>query len=1186
MTKDFYALKNNNIRVGKRGSFLKALSLLAVMLVWAMSVMADPTEIDDLDDLNSIETTGSYIIIADIDASNNGYTATLASFTGTLTAQAKTDGTFPVISGLNKPLFGTVTNATISNIMLKNVTISQDGYVGAIACTANGTTRIYNCGILPGTLTYDEQGNLTSYGSTVASSGSSISNGDNSCCGSLVGLLDGTNSTDKPRVINCFSYANITNGSSKAGIVGCNNYGSKSGSIRTMVMNCMYYGNITSGNSVYPIYGGTEISNEDGYKLNNYNYFRYDAPFSKNNNTNNTIITAYNRALAAEDRYLVRFEFYRYLLNSNRELASGYVFNEVQSDARDKMAKWVLDKSIAPYPILKKQAKYPSVVNFDAEHATVQSERNKGGLLGTLDVTISESNTTSGGREKPEGATVLTTSLSLNRTDKDTANFNFNYDKVQLPYYNDVGTGNYTKNKVVTGWKVTAMSGTAGQPQPVQGIFTAADQWLGYDFADRSTYAKDLFNVTGRVFSQGAYLDVPNNVTSITIEPYWGNAAYLSDKYYDCYGYNVSNNGSNGVTDFGVRYNNGSNYTINGDPQPVYTYMCNKEGANSNLVIYNDVRNRLVSLGMASTDAVYDNAIVLVGNYHYRQSDDENNDNNIKNLRKQPFTIMSADFDHDNEPDFSFIINSGKQRATHPIRYDFVNVPATSMAHKQTSSTYMGIMGNHKWYGWLEVTNTCFIRFSQLEYDSELKKNTAPVILMGGVVEQIVSSNGSQAATHTSYFHFGGNVWFKLFNVGCHSDKTFKTQHIPISVSGGDYQKFYLSGYFRPDAEFYTNDHAECYISGGRFGELAGAGQEKIDGNVTWRIDRADIESFYGGGINEQLPITGNITDTLLNSYVVEYCGGPKFGNMESNKNVSTVASGCTFGTYYGAGYGGTSLYRYLWNNGSANGNAGFTWWNSVNYAWDDWLNDETHGYIRGKYDSGMGVLIQFEYEHFEGSNDKTVARLYMLYGSLSVAKTNDVSSKLTNCTVTHNFYGGGNLGKVNGDITSILEDCTVGGTVYGAGFSATPPKAKVFDTPDTDVLAMPNYNVNTGLFEKGEYPTSRIYTWSDVKGENTNDNTLVDEDPDHWIHTGVSLSDLGVVSGDVTLTLKGNTTVNGNVFGGGDESAVTHNDSNEKGNTTVYLHDNTHVLGNVYGGGNKGKVDGDSKVEIKNNSK
>ncbi len=1078
----------------------------------------------DITSLSQItDSDGTYVITQDI----TGGTAGVTTFNGTLEAAINSTTHMPYkISGLTAPLFTTLTG-TVKNLVLDNVTITSgdaSGNTGAIACTANSAARIYNVGILSGSV------------------------GGSNYVGGLVGLLDGT-----ARVINCYSYANITAGTEKAGIVGHNNYASKSSDIKTMVMNCMFYGNIVTGNSVYPIYGGSEISNEDDKKLNNYNYFRYESDFSKNN-----LITAYNRALAAEERYLVRFEFYRYILNSTRELASWYVYGSVQSDAHSKMLKWVLDKSLKPYPILKEQAYYPSVVNYDPYNTfdsesgvnvarTTVSERNKGKNLGTLTVNISI------GSGYPSGAAIKNgkSQITLQRTDKDYDNFNFNYDKVQLPYYNDIGTGNYTKSKVVTGWKITSMTGGT------QGTFTAADQWGGYDFANRSTYAKDLYSQSGQVFSQGAYFDVPDNVTAINIEPYWGNAAYLADKYYDCYGYGLSN----GVTDFGTHFNNGSNYSINGDEQPVYTSM-SQNGNN------NDARDRLAALGMDNSSSVYDYAIVLVGNFHFQQTGHDQSD--------VPFTIMSADLDFDNEPDYSLFYNSGKGLQMHPIRFDFVNVPGTAMAHKK-SGTYMGILGNHKWRGWLEVTNTTFIRFSQLEYDNEYKTgNKAPLILLGGVVEQVVSTNGTNdanTANHTKYIHIGSNVWFKLFNNGCHADKTkVQTAHVPISVTGGDYLNFYLSGYFKPESPARTDD-AECYISGGRFGEVAGAGQEEIKGDVTWYINRADIDAFYGGGINDKKPITGDINTTIINSNVGKYCGGPKFGNMQPGKKVSTTATRCSFGTYYGAGYGGTSLYRYLWTNG--NGNNGHSWYNQVNYSWDSWLTDANNGYIRGKYDKDKGILIQFEYEHFEGSNDKTVARLYTLYASMSVAQTNDVSSTLSHCSVTHNFYGGGNLGKANGDITSILDSDTIQGHVFGGGFSATPPEAEVYDTP-ASTIKIPNYNENTGVFESGEYPSSVVYIWSNNKGGNTNATTLVD-DNGHWIHTDVPLSGLGVVDGKVDLTLKGTTLVSGSVYGGGDASGI----SGSNHNVTVTLKDDTKVMGNVFGGGNEGEVEGSTEVNV-----
>ena len=1104
--------------------------------------------------------SGAYRLTADLSGSPG-----VDTFSGIL------DGNGHTISDLTSPLFTNLTNGTVRNVNLSGVNITHAGPTGAIAGTADGGSRIYNVGVLDGDV------------------GSS-----NNVCGGIVGLLDGS-----ARVINCFSYANISSGTEKAGIVGHNNYGSSSGDIRTMVMNCMFYGDIATGGTIAPIYGGEEISNEDASKLNNYNYFLYEAPFSKNNTSTNVIITKYNRALAAEERFLVRFEFYRYLVNSTREVAAWYATGST-ADAHTKMRKWVLDKSIAPYPILKVQdtypSTYPSVVNYDPDYSNDESghkvsrssitERNKGGYIikdntvQTLTISFSMPGTPTGGQGKPTGATIGS-GYTINRTDKDYNNFNYNYDKVQLPYYNQYGTGNYTGGKVVTGWMITGMTGgTQGNS------FSAADEDDGYNFADRSTYGKDLYTVSGRVFSQGAYFDVPDNVTGITIEPYWGNAAYLSDEYYDCYGYETGN----GVSDFGKRYEIGDDKTnrIEGEDK----------------IVYKTINDALANL---SGTTVYDNAIVLVGNHHLKGTG---------TLSKKLFTIMSIDKNRDNEPDYSLIINSGKNEEIPQIRFDFINVPGVAMAHKKTSTTYMGILGNSKPRGWFEVTNTANIRFSQMEYDWQ-SKTDAPLILLGGVVEQIVSTNmeakgysGSDFTKHTQYIHVGSNVWFKMFNNGCHMDKKYPTPHRPISVTGGEYESFYLSGMFRPDADPYSTadggQNAECYISGGKFGEVAGAGQETIDGNVTWDINYADITNFFGGGINEAHPVAGNITTVIKNSKVTLFCGGPKFGNMASEKTVETTATDCIFGDYYGAGYGGTAIYKYTPSTKEHNK------FDKIDYPWNTWVGD-AFGYSRGSYDSSMGIAVSFEYEHFEGSNDKTVGRLYVNYASLSLASTNGVTSSLTGCTVENNFYGGGSLGSVNGDITSTLTNCSVTGSAFGAGFSGTPPSLDVYNTGG--FTTEPKYNTNTGVFEKGVFPNVVEYTWSE-KGSTTN--TLTDDDDGHWIHTDVNLANLGTVTGNVTLKIEGNTIVEGyvtknnvttqtgGVFGGGDASGVNGdtevivnapstktvggynanivygggNDAPVSGNTTVNLY-NGVINGNVFGGGNNGVVNGSATVNI-----
>lgn len=1200
---------NQPLKALLRSLVLTVLFSVASLDVAAQSLSGSGTEATPYLIYNSTDF-GVFVSMVNADAAGTGAAAAYYEIRGNINASGKDEITSAfkghltsaintithrpyTITGLRHRMFTTVTDAVISNIMLQDVEISQTGYVGAICGTANGATRIFNCGILPDNPPYADT-------STVASSGS--------YCGSLVGFLDGS-----ARVVNCFSYANITGGTVKAGIVGYNNYAStyETGNpavsnIRTMVMNCMFYGNIDFANGqVYPIYGGQDISNENSSRLNNYNYFLYEAEFSEKRH-----ITGFNHALAAEKRYLERWEFFRYLVNSTRELASWYVYGSVQSDAQTKMLKWVLDRSVAPYPILKQQDSYtpgeysgtglyPSVVNYDPEYtfntttgARVSrsnvTTRNQGGILDTmgtsgyLSVTISMPVAATGGKGKPDGAILKISSRSLPIIDKDTAMFNFNYGKVQLPYYNEVGTGNYTGNKVVTGWMITAITAVPGDP------YTAAN-YTGdnydppyYNYADRQSSNKDKYSISGRVFSQGAYFDVPDGVTSITIEPYWGYAAYLSDEGYDAYytnggsgsGNNWRYNVNSTVSIFGRRYTGGTSSFNNDNNQKVYTSISN-------------ALSRLDNLGRSTTTSIYDYAVVLVGNYHQKGMPE--------NTQKR-FSVMSVDLNYDNEPDYSLIIHSGKQEKVSPIRFDFINVPNAAMAHKLTSYTYMGILGNIKPKGWFETTNTTIIRFSQYEYDSENKDLNEPLILMGGLIDMFTSTNGSAAATHTKYMIVGGNVWFKVFNIGCHMDKTYATPHRPISVCGGEYNKFYLSGYLQPDAKSYTtNDggqNAECYVSGGRFGEVAGAGYEQISGNVTWQIYDADMESFYGGGINDGKPVTGNITTTIRGGRIGLFCGGPKFGNMSANKPVTTTANDCIFGTFFGAGYGGTALTRvnsynkystltYAWN-GKSEGYYLVPTFTNIDGDGNA-VNGEHH---RGTFVSGQGVSVNYEYENFEGSSTNTVGYLFVNYASLSVARCNNVTSTLTNCTIERNFYGGGSLGSVVGDATSTLHNCTVKGNVFGAGFSAQIPTVNVFpDGSDGLFRTIPVYNSTTGMFEKGVFPDPVVYKWSD-KGDDTN--TLVDDTDGHWIHTGVDLNSLGSVTGNVSITLSGTTTVGiegdsqtGNVFGGGDESAVLG--TGNKGNTTVHLQDNVTVRGNVFGGGNEGIVSGNSEVRIQN---
>ena len=1080
----------------------------------SFALTSTPRVIHSSDEFTTLD--GSYML-ADGFTFSAGFTSlgtADAPFTGSI------DGQLNTIAGtLTVPLVGYASGATIKNVIFEDVSISGTGNTGAIAAEAVGATRIYNCGILAGSVAG------TAY------------------TGGLVGLLDG-----EARVVNCFSNADITGGTHVGGIVGYNNVATTSANLKTMVMNCMFYGDITGGTNIAPVYNGKIITNRsDQSGVGNYNYFRAEAPYAADLNINTT-----NCALMAETRFLQRFEFFRHLLNSNRELAAWWVAGN--SGTKDIIAKWVLEPSqldgSTPYPVLRASGKYASVVNVDADNASDYSERNKGGKMGTLTVNIEMG---SGGKafSPPAGAAISTDQVTLNITDKDPDHFNFNYHKVQLPYYNDVGTNNYRKaadgtSRVVTGWKITSITGgTKGTYATGADITYDGEGNIDttpYNFADRLCTDKDLYSVSGRVFNQGAYWDVPEGVTEITIQPYWAKAVYLADAYADVV-YNQAMTSATNVTTVGggQRYTNGSAYSINGEEQTVYTKTADSDGAIS-------------KLGITSTNTVYDYAVVLVGNYHSIgiSSDSAN----------QPFTFMSADLDFDNEPDNTYILRFNSRNQLHPVRVDFINIPGLGMAQKSTGGTGSYNFGIMQPIGWFESTNTSLFRVTQFEYDRS-NRTAAPYILQGGVIEQWVSGQSQGVKNQTTYFHVGGNVWFKEFHRGTHQDNTYTSKHPPVSVTGGDFDESYLTGLYRGDISNYA-DNAECYVNGGRFGIVAGAAMEGIGkargadgtGNVTWQLQHADISEFYGGGINAAHPVEGNITTLITGGKIGLFCGGPKFGDMSAGKKVVTTATGCEFGTFFGAGYGGNSYSRRAPYNKN----------NVMNIDWNKWVRDE---YTR-KYASDYGgVETQINYQFLPMSgNADNVARLFVEYVGFSLATTHDVSSTLTGCTVTGHFYGGGSLGKVDGPAFSTLTDCTVEGNVYGAGFSASLPTVEV---DSIGFRTEPYYYQDFGTYRTGVKGQTTTYTWQ--HGDVVNSTGTAIDQTNHILYTTADLTALGTVAGDVTLTITGDATdIHGDVYGGGalansntDYYKATEAVTATK--TTVNLMGGT-VRGNVYGGG------------------
>ena len=1098
-------------------------------------------------------------LISDISAS--GVAEITTNFTGTF------DGGGYTISGLSHPLFNAINGGVVKNVMLKNVHINQSGNVGAITGEAKGYTRIYNCGILPNDNTFSNRVRHSSVASTDA------------YCGGLVGWLK-----DDSRVINCFSFANVNGGTEVAGIVGYNGFASttkvtdgKYTQLKTAIVNCMFYGNITGGSTKYPVYGGNKILNNTATGINNYDFYRAEANLGLADNDH------YNCSWPAQEEYLTKYEYYRYLLNSNRELCGWWVgapsapsemsTTDVQAVPKDAslIAKWVLDPSIAPYPILKAPGKYFSAINQDPDNrinpvsktwesrqtsentiTTKAAPDTEGQKLGSITVTINKGGSLSGSSSK-----------SIPITAMDIENNDFCYGKIQLPYYNSIFGdpnsndwttrygGNY-KDKVVVGWEITSVTGgTEG---------TLVKNWQdGYNFTDRDCTNKDK----ERIFAQGGYYYVPNGVSAITITAKWADAVYLD------------NSADHSYDRVYMSYNTNPNKNIG--------YHFAPAGSRPSS-LGNDKTVQTASVSSKIPDgSVYEKAIVLVGNHQYRT------DGNDVGTADKGCTIISADFDFDDEPDYSLIWQLGTKTNRQnicPIRFDFLPVIEIGMAMKEDASTQYYSLGCYLPLGHFEVTETSLIHFGQFEFGNAARTKDAPLILNGGIFDQYCK--GTKAKTnaddHIDYVILGGNVYMPSFSPGAHvnAGAKYPTRHCAVNVLGGRINNLYLTGNFN-NAVTPNKDNPHCYIDGGNFKHIAAAGKEGINGDVYFKINHSIINEFYGGSTLADKLVTGSIDVTVDNSKITKYCGGPKFGNMASGKTVTTNATGTTFGVYYGGGNGGTSYVQYASTDKTVEDATG-------SYNWDNSSWGNLTSYTPNTYRSGgKNYIADYEMEIVNSSAGtdakKGIFRTYFYAAQFSATNTGPITNNLTDCKVLTSFYGGGNLGGVIGDVTSTLTDTKVQESVFGAGYSASVPEVTIYNKDKT----APTLNVYTGLITPTPNPdpnsTSTTYTWC-YKNKTTNvvipsgvvipdgvgtSNPAFEYEGRKYFYTEESLENLGTVTGKVTLNIEGTTTVDKSIYGGGEESGVD-------GNTEVNLLKGS-VNSDIYGGGALANVGGNTKV-------
>lgn len=1022
------------------------------------------------------------------------------------------NGDYKVISGLRRPLFSSLNGATIKNVVLDNVQLSS-------SVTVNSTTCL-------GAIAAYASGNTKIYNCGILSKDgtSSISGGNNT--GSLVGYITGNT-----RVVNNYSYANVSGGEYVGGIVGRvagtalsnSNY---SNDKHCAVTNNMFYGDLSGTSNVSPVYAGSHTSNIQN--TNEYNFWRSKATVRYNN---------YNNQLAVDkDAYLNRFPFYRHIQNTHRELAAIYLFGSRTDENVAEIGHWynVKNEDKIPYPIIEEWKTNTKKTTVDIKANLPNTTEKFAGKL--LDNIGSDGYYTGTGQQVTAmgNGGYLTVNININGsyytsqlpiTDMDTLNYDFTWGKVVLPFANEYEGWTRDYSKICTGWKINSITGgTTGS-------------LTNYNFADRDCTAKDLYSNSNYIFAQGGNYIVPYGVTAINIEANFANAFYLSDAYYD-YGYNADYDGQTNLT---------TKVPTTYHGRTVYTNL-----------------NTLLSAMSNNVTDPHKQAIVLVGNYHYNQKTIGGHIFGNDTHKTKGLTIMSVDEDCNQEPDYGWYSYHTTDRTDiPPMRFDFVPNIGIGMAARTTGSTPYPTIGIWHSHGWFELTETCVSIMSECEINSysfdvaDNGKGNNRWIANSGYFIQIVRARDGNC-TKLSYIQIGGNAYVEQLYPGSHTDDKLNVTIRPINVTGGEIEECFMTGYNAGATA--SGENINFWCAGGKLHKYLSAYMETPNTNgvnVTAKVDHARIGSFFGGGTSSSAPITGNINITINNSLVDFYCGGPEFGDMAPGKTVTTNAIGTTFKQYYGAGYGGTSI-TYNRENHNTNVNFGI---DKVTYplAWSNYKR------LTLNENYGIGTCYDFEYILYSGGKGTGVARFYTGYAKFSLAQTGNVTNTLQNCTVIEDFYGGGCQGTVAGTVNSTLTNCIIQRNAFGGGYKAAANEVKVY--PNSQQPKYSEYKKETGIFSDFGIVNPDTYTWQYR-------NTSGSDEGKKILYTTTDMSQLGNVTGAITLDIKGGTVAQ-NVFGGGNESP-------SRDNTSVTIDGNAVVGTNVFGGGNIADVDGNTHVSLK----
>ena len=1123
-------------------STVRAVATKVGYITSSEAVLMPPTEVSSSSQITNM--SGNYILA-------EGFTSSAAigspsdPFVGTI------DGNYKAFSLSGHALIDVADGATIKNIMISSASIDGSGDVGAIVNTATGDTKIYNCGVLSGSVSGDNAGGLVGH----INSGSSV------------------------RVVNCYNYADVSGDDYAAGIVGYNE--GIPGDVRIAL--CMMYGTVSGNDKISPVYAGNHVSNVQNFT--EYNYYLYSI---EKDATGQKVIripyTDYNDQLAIEnEEFLTRYPFYRHILNNHRELASYFLFGDYDSNHIEELGHWVRKKGT-------NDPKYPIIEKWEVNRkSTPTKEKNN---LPNTDLDYAGKLLTNMGDATYKGYLKVSITIDSDKyteylpiTDMDTLRYDYNYGKVILPFANEYKI-NTDYSRICTGWKITSVSGgTAGS-------------FANYNFADRDCTAKDIYNETTNpfIYAQGGYYIVPTGVTGISIEANFATAYYLSDATYEI-GYTSAYAGRTGL---------GGDVPTQFHGRTVYNSLAT---AVTNLATSttNPHKQAIVLVGNYHYDLAK-TALATGQGFTLMSIDEDNN-------QEPDYGFYSIAPDRPQTPalrfDFVPIVSLGMAAKVNGSYY-YPGVPIWKPRgwYEQTETTVSMMnqfeldSGNFTYAENGKGQNPCIINggyFVQMIRSNVGNCSKVSYFKIGGNahIKEFFPGSHSKNAKSTTVVPVnvtGGQV-DECYMTGYNSSAKAIGTDIRFWCSGGKIGKFLGAYMDKPQQTSGNvgNVNMTAHVDHALIGRFFGGGTSPnatITGDINVTINNSKVD-FYCGGPEFGDMIEGKVVETnATNTTFGEYYGAGFGGTAITYSPVDgsqTIGASVTFPS---------DKYTYGTDRLTNSGSLGL----ATCYKFEYLVHSATKTLLVPRFITGYANFNLATTGNV--TNNLTGCTIEKdFYGAGCQGKVNGtVTSTLTSCELKRNVFGGGYKAENNTVKVYPTDAPTLsvynGETGIFSEFGTTTPVTFTWEqgtganpVADEDHLKLKTSNGVT-MTELGNVMKAISLTidGGSVDGavfgggneSKSLDNTTV------VIQNGTTIGrsvygggNLADVNGNTSVTVTGGTigTANeggaeyGNVFGGGKGKADDVTAGIVKGSTNVSISGSPTILHNVYGGGAYGSV-------------